>query len=65
MIEEHYLQAHLLLCSLVPNRPSQEPGEPCVRMSAIKKIRNNSVGEDMEKKEPSYTAINCYSYYGK
>ena len=25
MIQAHYIQAHLLLCVLVPNRPGPEP----------------------------------------
>ena len=39
-----------------------------VRMATIKNIRNNSVGKNMEKREPLCTAdgnINWYRYYGK
>ena len=39
-----------------------------IRKPTIKKIRNNSVGKNMEKREPLCTAggnINWYRYYGK
>ena len=39
-----------------------------VRIAIINRTSNNNVGEDVEKKEPSYTAggtANWYSHYGK
>ena len=39
MIQAHYIQAHLLLCGLVPKRPGWVPepglefGDPCPRVS--------------------------------
>ena len=39
-----------------------------VTMAIIKKTRNKNVGEDVEEKEPSYTAggnVNWCSHYGK
>ena len=39
-----------------------------VRMAVIKKTAKSSVGEDVEKREPSCTLgenVDWYSYYGK
>ena len=39
-----------------------------VRMTIIKKTRNNRVGKDVAKREPLYSVdknVNWYSHYGK
>jgi len=36
-----------------------------IRKASIKKTRNKSVGEDVDKKEPSATVVNWCSHYGK
>jgi len=40
----------------------------CIKMATIKKGRNNKKGEDVEKREPSYTvagSVNWCSHYEK
>ena len=39
-----------------------------VRMAIVKSLQTINAGEDVEKREPSYTAgedVNWFNYYGK